>query len=185
MFKKLIAALCAFIAFSAFAVEANTATQAELEAVKGIGPVISTLIINERKKAPFKDWEDMVVRVKGVGEGSAAKFSTEGMTVNGAAYKGAPAKPAKAAANETPKSTMAKAVDSTENSMKKGASATASAVKKAASATATGSEKAVKATKTKAGDIKDGAVEKKDEMKAERAEKKAAKKAAKSASDTK
>lgn len=202
MFKKLIAALFAFVAISAFAaVDVNTGSQAELESIKGIGPVISTLIINERKKGPFKDWEDMVVRVKGVGEGNAAKFSTDGLTVNGAAFKGAPAvaKPTKAAkvsATDEPKSGVAKAVDSTENGVKKGASATesgakhaasatATGVKKAASATESGVTKAAKATKTKAGEIKDDAVEKKDAMKEDRAEKKAAKKAAKAASATK
>ena len=95
MIKKILAAMLALFAAVAFAaVDVNKATQAELEAVKGIGPVISGKILDERKKAPFKDWEDMVVRVKGVGEGNAAKFSAEGLTVNGAAFAGAPAKPA-------------------------------------------------------------------------------------------
>ena len=40
MFKKILAALAALFAAAAFAaVDANKATQAELEAVKGIGPV--------------------------------------------------------------------------------------------------------------------------------------------------
>ena len=90
MIKKIIAGLLALFAAAAFAaVDANKATQAELEAVKGIGPAIATKIIDERKKGSFKDWNDMVERVKGVGEGNAAKFSTEGLTVNGAAFSGA------------------------------------------------------------------------------------------------
>jgi competence protein ComEA len=90
MIKKLLATLLALFAAAAFAaVDANKATQAELESVKGIGPAISAKIVDERKKAPFKDWNDMVERVKGVGDGNAAKFSTEGLTVNGAAFKGA------------------------------------------------------------------------------------------------
>ncbi|HEY2928671.1 ComEA family DNA-binding protein [Piscinibacter sp.] len=104
MFKTLMATLLAFFAAVAFAaaVDVNKASQAELEAVKGIGPAIATKILDERKKAPFKDWSDMIGRVKGVGEGSAAKFSAEGLTVNGAAFKAGaatkePAKPAKAA----------------------------------------------------------------------------------------
>ena len=102
MIKKLLAILLALFAAVAFAaVDANKATQAELEAVKGIGPAISTKIIDERKKAPFKDWNDMVERVKGVGEGNAAKFSTEGLTVNGAAFTGAA--PAAAAAKKEAK----------------------------------------------------------------------------------
>jgi len=97
MLKKILAAILALSAALAFAaVDANKATQAELESVKGIGPAIATKIIDERKKGSFKDWQDMVDRVKGVGQGNAAKFSTEGLTVNGAAFAGAPAKPAAA-----------------------------------------------------------------------------------------
>ena len=109
MIKKILAALLALFAAVAFAaVDANKATQAELEAIKGIGPAISAKILDERKKGPFKDWNDMVVRVKGVGEGNAAKFSTEGLTVNGAAFTGAPAKAAAPVAKKDDKP-MAKA----------------------------------------------------------------------------
>lgn len=68
------------------AVDVNKADQATLESVKGIGPGVSTRILDERKKAPFKDWGDLVDRVKGVGEGNAARFSKEGLTVNGSAF---------------------------------------------------------------------------------------------------
>ncbi len=97
MFKKLLAIALALFTAAVFAasVDANKATQAELEAIKGIGPSIATKILDERKKGQFKDWTDLVDRVKGVGEGNAAKFSTEGLTVNGSAFKGAaPAAPA-------------------------------------------------------------------------------------------
>ena len=88
MFKKLLAFVAAmYVAMAFAAVDVNTATSAELDGIKGIGPVKSALIISERKKAPFKDWNDFVTRVKGVGTDSAAKFSAEGMTVNGASYK--------------------------------------------------------------------------------------------------
>lgn len=88
MFKKLLAFVATmYVAMAFAAVDANTATSAELDSIKGIGPIKSALIISERKKAPFKDWNDFVTRVKGVGTDSAAKFSAEGMTVNGASYK--------------------------------------------------------------------------------------------------
>jgi competence protein ComEA len=52
MIKKILAALLALFAAAAFAaVDANKATQAELEAVKGIGPGIATKILDERKKS--------------------------------------------------------------------------------------------------------------------------------------
>jgi competence protein ComEA len=88
MFKKLLALVASlYVAMAFAAVDVNTATSAELDSIKGIGPVKSALIISERKKAPFKDWNDFVTRVKGVGTDSAAKFSAEGLTVNGARYK--------------------------------------------------------------------------------------------------
>jgi competence protein ComEA len=104
MIKKILAGMLALFAAAAFAaVDANKATQAELETIKGIGPSISTKILDERKKGAFKDWPDMVERVKGVGEGNAAKFSAEGLTVNGASFAGAPAKAAAPAAKKDDK----------------------------------------------------------------------------------
>ncbi len=40
MIKRLLATLLAFFAFSVFAADANNASQADLEAIKGIGPAI-------------------------------------------------------------------------------------------------------------------------------------------------
>jgi len=124
MFKKFLAlvlTLC-FMAGAAFAaaVDVNKATQAELEAVKGIGPTTSTKILDERKKGDFKDWPDLIARVKGIGEAKAGKLSTEGLNVNGAAYT-APAKSSdkkaaakasdKAASVSAPAASAAKADD--------------------------------------------------------------------------
>ena len=113
MFKRLLAALFALIAATAFAaVDINKANQAELESVKGIGPSIAGKMLDERKKSPFKDWSDMVSRVKGIGEGNATKFSTAGLTVNGQGYKSAAA-PAKADDKATPSKADAKADETT------------------------------------------------------------------------
>lgn len=107
MFKKLMATLAMFYAAASFAaVDINTATAADLDSVKGIGPGMSTRILDERKKGHFKDWNDLIARVKGIGDQNAAKFSASGMTVNGAVYANAPAaaakpaKPAKATGKE-------------------------------------------------------------------------------------
>ena len=95
MLKKLFAIMTMLYAAVAFAaVDVNKATAAELDGIKGIGPGISTKILDERKKGSFKDWNDFVERVKGVGDGNAAKFSAEGLTVNGASFKGAAPAPA-------------------------------------------------------------------------------------------
>ena len=81
-------------------VDANRASQAELETVKGIGPALSDKILAARQQGAFRDWNDLVERVPGVGPGSAARLSGAGLTVGGAAFvpTAAPAadKPARA-----------------------------------------------------------------------------------------
>jgi competence protein ComEA len=111
MWKKILAAM--FMVFAAAvamaAVDVNKATEAELDGMKGIGPATSKTILAERKKGDFKDWQDFIKRVKGVGEKKAEQFSKEGMTVNGAAYKtaAASAQDEKKSAKEEKKETKA------------------------------------------------------------------------------
>lgn len=108
MLKKILAVVAMLYAAACFAaVDVNKATAAELDGIKGIGPGISTKILDERKKGSFKDWTDFVDRVKGVGEGNAAKFSAEGLTVNGQGFKGA----APAAKKDEPKAAAPAASD--------------------------------------------------------------------------
>lgn len=97
MLKKILT-VCALLYAGATlaAVDANQASAAELDSIKGIGPGLSGKILDERKKAPFKHWNDLIARVNGVGATSAAKYSTQGLTVNGSAFSGAAAAPAKA-----------------------------------------------------------------------------------------
>jgi competence protein ComEA len=133
MLKKIIAALAALLAAAAFAaVDANKASQGELEAVKGIGPAISGAIIGERKKGDFKDWNDLVVRVKGIGEHNAAKFSEGGLTVGGKTFAGAPT--ATAAKATTPAKT---ATEATKDTAAKTGTAVKTGAENAASATVT------------------------------------------------
>lgn len=135
MFKKLLAFVAAmYVAVAFAAVDVNTATPAELDAIKGIGPVKSALIISERKKAPFKDWNDFVTRVKGVGTDSAAKFSADGLTVNGTSYK-ASAKADVKADKKADKAVTEKAKDAavaTKEAVKGAAIATKDAAKETA-----------------------------------------------------
>ena len=93
----MLAMLYAAVSFAA--VDVNTAQADELNGIKGIGPAMSARILDERKNGKFKDWNDFVSRVKGVGEKSAARFSDSGLTVNGASYTSAPAAPAAKAAS--------------------------------------------------------------------------------------
>lgn len=88
MFKKLCVLAAFLVAGAAMAaVDVNKATEADLDGLPGIGPATSQLILNERKKSEFKDWPDLMRRVKGIGEARAAKLSAAGLTVGGAAYK--------------------------------------------------------------------------------------------------
>lgn len=105
MFKILIGALLALAAAASFAaVDVNKAEQAALDGVEGIGPALATRMLEERKKGNFKDWNDLIQRVRGVGAGNAARFSAAGLTVNDAAYAAAPAAGRKSVAGSTGKS---------------------------------------------------------------------------------
>jgi competence protein ComEA len=133
MLKKILAiAVMLYAAVCFAAVDANKATAAELDGIKGIGPSISSKILDERKKGNFKDWTDFISRVKGLGEANAAKFSAEGLTVNGTAFKAAAAAPAAAPAAPTAKTAAPAPVASAAKAA--APAAAASAAKPAASA---------------------------------------------------
>ena len=110
MFKTVLTALLAFFAAAAFAaVDVNKADAAALDTVKGIGPGIAGKILDERKNGAFKNWDDLVGRVKGIGEVNAAKLSEGGLTVNGSGFKGMTAAPAAAAQGKVDAKPMAAA----------------------------------------------------------------------------
>ena len=140
MFKKFLAFIAAMSVVAAFAaVDVNKASEAELDGVKGIGPVTTKLIVSERKKGDFKSWEDFISRVKGVGDNSAAKFSASGLTVSGASYTGPGAAKAKVEAkadvkaDAKPVSEKAKdAAVATKDAVKGAAIKTGAAVKETA-----------------------------------------------------
>ena len=146
MLKKILAIVAMLYAAVAFAaVDVNKATAAELDGIKGIGPAISSKIVDERKKGNFKDWQDFIDRVKGVGEGNAAKFSAEGLTVGGAGFKGVAAAAAAPAAAAKPAATAAPAAKAEVKDPKAEAKAKKEAEKKAKA-----EEKAKKADEAKA-----------------------------------
>ena len=92
MLKKIVAfATLALASMAALAaVEANKGSAAELDALPGVGPALSQRILDARKQGEFKDWNDLMARVKGVKEKAAAKLSGAGLTVNGKPYADAP-----------------------------------------------------------------------------------------------
>ncbi len=135
MLKKILAIMAMLYAAACFAaVDVNKATAAELDSIKGIGPGISTKIMDERKKGNFKDWTDFIDRVKGVGEGNATKFSAEGMTVNGAAFKGVAAAPAAKKDEKKADTKLAPPADEAKKTKETKSATKAEAAKPAASA---------------------------------------------------
>lgn len=143
MLKKILAlVMMLYAAVAMAAVDVNKATDAQLDSVKGIGPVTSKAIVAERKKGDFKSWQDFIDRVKGIGDKKAESLSKEGLTVNGESFKGATAaktdakteakaekKDAKATAKQEKKAAKAEAKKEAASSAKPAASA-ASAKKK-------------------------------------------------------
>lgn len=69
-------------------IDLNKATETQLDALKGIGPVLTKQVISERTKAPFKDWNDVTSRVKGIGEQKTSSLSQQGVRVQGSAFEG-------------------------------------------------------------------------------------------------
>lgn len=65
------------------ATEVNQASEAELDSVKGLGPASTARILEARAQALFKDWADLMRRVKGIKPAQAAKLSDAGLRVNG------------------------------------------------------------------------------------------------------
>ncbi|HSV68524.1 MAG TPA: helix-hairpin-helix domain-containing protein [Methylibium sp.] len=117
MIKHFAAFILSFAAAAAMAaVDVNKADQAALESVRGVGPGLSGKLMEARKQTAFKNWQDLIDRVGGVGPGSAARLSAAGLTVNGEAYTAAaqPATTPKAPAPRKP------AADKADKTAKKG-----------------------------------------------------------------
>jgi competence protein ComEA len=140
----------------AFAIDVNTADAASLDSVKDIGPKTAAKIIEERgKNGPFKDWDDLITRVKGIGPKNSDTMSAGGLTVNGKAKANAPAAapaaPKAAAPAPAPSAAKAKA-----GSAKSESSAEATSGTKAAGDTGDAKKpahkKRSKKDKTKSGD---------------------------------
>src|SRR5438046_8116607 len=105
--KRLLLALVLFFAWTlAFAaININTATKEQLDALPGIGPVKAQAIIDYRNaNGPFKTPDD-IMKVKGIKEGEFAKIKDQ-IAVSGATAAEAPAK-AEAAKTPAPAATRA------------------------------------------------------------------------------
>ena len=101
--KKLLLAIAASLAFALnayAAVNLNTASKAELETIKGIGPAKAQAIIDYRtKNGNFKSVDDLD-NVKGFGKKSVDKLRND-ISVSGASTAPAKAEKPKTVGNET------------------------------------------------------------------------------------
>ena len=87
MFKKILTVAAMLLAASSFAaVDVNKGSAADLDGLKGVGPSMSKRIIDARAQGEFKDWGDLMGRVKGVKARTATKPSGQGLTVNGKSF---------------------------------------------------------------------------------------------------
>ena len=71
-------------------VDLNKASEIELDGLTGVGPTLTREVMTERVKAPFRDWPDVMQRVKGIGPKKAANLSEQGVRVQGQGYVQAP-----------------------------------------------------------------------------------------------
>ena len=82
-----------FTAIAWAQVDLNKAREIELDGLSGVGPSMTREIMSERQRAPFRDWADLMQRVKGIGPKKAASLSAQGVRVQGHSYGQAPADP--------------------------------------------------------------------------------------------
>src|SRR5690606_19811809 len=63
------------------ALDANVASQADLQSIRGIGPAIAARIIAERERGPYLDLDALRDRVRGVGAASLRRMVEGGLEV--------------------------------------------------------------------------------------------------------
>lgn len=93
--RAAVVALVCAIAGQAWALDANKATQAELETIRGVGPTLASRIIEARRMQPFADLDDLKARVRGIGDANLGRMREAGLEVGASSrvrtYAGRPA----------------------------------------------------------------------------------------------
>jgi len=114
MLKKIVVLLALLVpVWGAWAaVDVNTATEAQLQDLKGIGPSTARAVVKERTdRGPYKDADDLSSRVKGLGAKSLSKLEAQGLAFGetpAAAGKGKSAAPVESDARPAGKSAAVK-----------------------------------------------------------------------------
>ena len=65
------------------------ARELDLDGLRGLGPATTRVVLQERERAPFRDWTDLMQRVPGIGPHKAQDLSAQGLRVQGQAYPSA------------------------------------------------------------------------------------------------
>ncbi len=87
---KRVAAGCVLLVWALWAwadVDVAKANRAQLEQLRGIGPPLAETILIEREKGAFKDWADLIARVRGIKAAKARQLSEAGLRVDGKRYE--------------------------------------------------------------------------------------------------
>jgi competence protein ComEA len=90
--RRAMLSLSLLLCFSAAvwaSADANTASEAELDGVRGLGPSTTARILAARDSGMFRDWKDFMQRVKGIKPATARKLSEGGLTVNQISFENA------------------------------------------------------------------------------------------------
>ena len=66
------------------------ARELDLDGLRGLGPATTRVVLQERERAPFRDWTDLMQRVPGIGPRKAQDLSAQGLRVQGQAYPNPP-----------------------------------------------------------------------------------------------
>lgn len=70
------------------ALELNTASRAQLESLRGLGPALVERLLQARQSRAFEGWADLRQRVRGIGPALAQQLSDQGLRVAGEAWPG-------------------------------------------------------------------------------------------------
>jgi competence protein ComEA len=89
---RLLAVVCwtAVGVTTAPAMDINSASEADMDSLRGVGPATTRRILAEREVAAFASWHDLMTRVKGVRSAAARRWSDQGVTVGGQPFSSGP-----------------------------------------------------------------------------------------------
>jgi competence protein ComEA len=90
MLKTITLFLALLFPIAALAVDANSASEIELDQLRGIrglgSPIAAKIVFEREKNGHYKNWDDLIGRITGLGNTSAEMLSRGGLTVNGTSF---------------------------------------------------------------------------------------------------